>query len=148
MNFRSSGVILLSIVLSGCAVQRAQVAQDAKAKMVGMTKEQILACMGPAANKAVEGQTEVWSYASGNGFRSTVATSNVTTTAEATQIGNQISGSAMSSGVGTAISSRRSCTINVVMNGGVVSAVNYQGPTGGLITQGEQCAFAVEACSK
>jgi hypothetical protein len=31
---------------------------------------------------------------------------------------------------------------------GAVSAVNYQGPTGGLITAGEQCAYAVEPCVK
>jgi hypothetical protein len=36
----------------------------------------------------------------------------------------------------------------VVMSGGAVSAVNYQGPTGGLITAGEQCAYAVDACVK
>ena len=35
--------------------------------MVGMSKEQILACMGPPANKAAEGQTEVWGYNSGDG---------------------------------------------------------------------------------
>jgi hypothetical protein len=29
-----------------------------------------------------------------------------------------------------------------VMVGGRVSNVNYTGPTGGLISQGEQCAFA------
>ena len=26
--------------------------------------------------------------------------------------------------------------------------VNYSGPTGGLITEGEQCAFAVQNCTK
>jgi len=34
------------------------------------------------------------------------------------------------------------------MTGGYVTAVNYQGPTGGLLTCGEQCAYAVEACTK
>ena len=36
----------------------------------------------------------------------------------------------------------------MVFAGGAVSAVNYQGPTGGLITAGEQCAYAVDACVK
>jgi len=34
--------------------------------MIGLIKEQVLACMGPPASKATEGPTEVWSYPSGN----------------------------------------------------------------------------------
>jgi hypothetical protein len=30
---------------------------------------------------------------------------------------------------------------------GRVSRVNYVGPTGGLLTGGEQCAFAVQNCT-
>ena len=60
-------VVVLGTALAGCAIQRAQVAQDARAQMVGMSKEQVLACMGPPGNKAAEGATEVWSYASGDG---------------------------------------------------------------------------------
>ncbi|MHC2535998.1 hypothetical protein ACVJMY_005567 [Bradyrhizobium diazoefficiens] len=123
---RVLGVVALAAALCGCAIQRAQVAQDARAQMVGMSKEQVLACMGPPANKAAEGQTEVWSYNSGDG---TVVAS----------------GSA-SYGSFSGRSSQRFCHINVVMSGGAVAAVNYQGPTGGLITAGEQCAYAVDAC--
>jgi hypothetical protein len=36
--------------------------------------------------------------------------------------------------------------VNVVMTDGRVSNVNYVGDTGGPITQGEQCAFAVRNC--
>ncbi|GLR97960.1 MULTISPECIES: hypothetical protein [Bradyrhizobium] len=140
--------VALSVTLAGCAIQRAQVAQDARAQMVGLSKEQVLGCMGPPANKAAEGQTEVWSYASGNGFSSTVATADVSTSGQAARVGNQVYGSANSTGFGTAVSTRRFCTVNVVMTNGLVSAVNYQGPTGGLLTAGEQCAFAVDACVK
>jgi hypothetical protein len=116
--------------------------------MVGFTKEQILACMGPPGSKAAEGQTEVWSYASGNGYSSTIASTDVSTTGQASRFGNQVYGSANSTGFGTAISTRRFCTVNVVMINGAVTAVNYQGPTGGLLTAGEQCAFVVDACVK
>ncbi len=58
---------MVALAVSGCAFQRAQVAKVAQTKMVGMTKEQVLRCMGPLAQKAAEGQTEVWTYASGNG---------------------------------------------------------------------------------
>jgi hypothetical protein len=141
-------VVALGVTLAGCAIQRAQVAQDARAQMVGFSKEQILGCMGPPGNKAAEGQTEVWSYASGNGFSSTIATADVNTTGQASRMGNQVYGSANSTGFGTAISTRRFCTVNVIMTNGLVNAVNYQGPTGGLLTAGEQCAFAVDACVK
>lgn len=141
-------LIVAALLLAGCAFERAKVAQDAQGSMVGLAKEQVLACMGPPQNKATEGQTEVWSYASGNGYNSTIAATNVQTNGQAQVVGNQVYGSSNSSGFGTAVSRRRFCTVNVVMTGGFVSAVNYQGPTGGLLTGGEQCAYAVEACTK
>lgn len=123
---RILGVVALSVTLAGCAIQRAQVAEDARAQLVGMSKEQILTCMGPPASKAAEAQTEVWSYNSGDG--TVVASGSVS--------GGSFSG----------VSSSRFCKINLVFAAGSVSAVNYQGPTGGLITAGEQCAYAVNAC--
>ena len=107
-------------LVAGCAIQRAQIAQDARSSMVGLTREQTLACMGPPAAKATEGATEVWSFDSGNGM---------------TQYGN-----------GVAI--RRSCKVNLTMSAGRISRVDYLGPTGGLLTEGEQCAFAIENCMK
>jgi hypothetical protein len=92
-----------------------------------MTKEQILGCMGPPVAKAAEGATEVWSYSSGN------AQTDL----------------AISGGRGWAMgtSTQRFCTVNVTMADGRVSRVNYVGPTGGLLTPGEQCAFALQNCS-
>jgi hypothetical protein len=145
---RLIAAVALTFVLTGCAIQRSQEAQQARISMVGMTKEQILACMGPAGQKAVEGQTEVWSYASGNGWSGTVASATGSGTSQATFSGNQVNGSSSGSASGTAVSTKRFCTVNVVMSGGFVSAVNYSGPTGGILTGGEQCAFAIEACVK
>src|SRR5260370_25152717 len=65
---RILGIVALGVALSGCAIQRAQVAQDARVQMVGLSKEQILSCMGAPVNKAAEGNTEVWGYTSGNGM--------------------------------------------------------------------------------
>jgi hypothetical protein len=120
--------LLVAGALGSCAIQRAQVAADAQVEMVGLTKEQLLACMGPPANKAAEGATEVWSYSSGNGFTSA-----------------SVSGG---NGWATGVSTRRFCTVNVTINDGRVSRVNYLGPTGGLLTGGEQCAFAVQNCAR
>jgi hypothetical protein len=115
--------------------------------MVGLTKEQVLACMGPPANKAAEGATEVWSYYSGNDH-TTVSDlgTNTTSTSIAGGPGNAAgTASTLSSGIG--IASRRYCNVGVVMAGGRVSRVNYSGPTGGALTGGEQCAFAVQNCT-
>jgi hypothetical protein len=59
---------------------------------------------------------------------------------------NYATGSASTLGSGFGVSSRRYCTVNVVVSAGRVSRVNYSGPTGGLLTAGEQCAFAVQNC--
>jgi hypothetical protein len=127
-KLRILGFVALGAALGGCAFQRAEIAQDARTQMVGLSKEQVLACMGAPANKAAEGATEVWGYASGNGM--TVASASYD------RYG------------GTAVSSSRFCNINIVMTSGRVTAVNYTGPTGGLLTAGEQCAYAVNACVK
>jgi hypothetical protein len=44
------------------------------------------------------------------------------------------------------VTKQRFCKVDIVMTKGVVSEVNYSGPTGGILTQGEQCAFAVQNC--
>ncbi len=82
--------------------------------------------MGPPINKAAEGATEVWSYPSGNGRTDVDA----------------VGGRGWASGTET----KRFCTVNVTMSAGQVSRINYVGPTGGLLTAGEQCAFALSNC--
>jgi hypothetical protein len=148
MNFWIVPAVLAgaAVILSGCAIQRAVVATDAQEKMVGLTKERVLGCMGPPAAKAAEGATEVWSYGSGDGRVTTVASG--VSQANATAYGGPgyASGNATGFGVGTATTTRRFCTVNVTMTAGRVSRVNYVGPTGGLLTPGEQCAFAVQNC--
>jgi hypothetical protein len=130
--FSPMAALVLPVALSACAIQRAQQANDAQTKMIGMSKEQVFACMGPPAAKAIEGATEVWSYNSGNGA----------TVASASLVGQN------GFATGVARSSSRFCTVNVTMVNGSVSRMNYVGPTGGLLTQGEQCAFVLQNCLK
>lgn len=99
--------------------------------MVGLSKEDVLACMGPPVNKMAEGDTEVWADNSGNGMTIGSSTANIITS-------SMISGSSYET--------QRFCTVNIVMQDGRVSRLNYAGPTGGLLTVGEQCAFAVQNC--
>ncbi len=129
------GVLVLTAVAVGaCEIQRAQQASDAQTTMVGMEKEQVLACMGPPAGMAALGGTEVWTYNSGNGRTDTDAWASAW------------GGWRSAFGVGSSSSTSRFCKIDVVMNGGRVARVNYTGPTGGLLTDGEQCAFAIRNC--
>lgn len=143
-------VVCFALASAGCAVQRAVVAQGAQEKMVGMSREQVLACMGPPATKAAEGATEVWSYGSGNDRTTTIGTGYAQTNGSIAgeRRGNQFSatGEATTTSLATVNSSRRYCTVNVVMTDGRVSRLNYAGPTGGILTGGEQCAFAIQNC--
>jgi hypothetical protein len=129
-------LLLLLFVLTGCSLQRAQEAEQAKAQMIGMPKEAVFACMGPPAQKSSEGATEIWSYPSGNRRVDTV-----------TSFGGSTSGGAVY-GAGVGVSRARFCVVNLVIVDGNVQAVNYNGPTGGLLTHGEQCAYAIENCLK
>lgn len=121
-------------LLTGCAVQRAQVASDAREQMLGLSKERVLACMGPPSGRMAEGATEVWSYGSGDG----------TTVSSGSATSSRVFGQPVVDA--TVVSHQRFCRVNVVMTAGKVSQVNYSGPTGGLLTAGEQCAYAVQNC--
>ena len=150
MRNATVGVVLgiAAVCLAGCAIERAQVAHDAQSRMVGLTKEQLLACMGPPAAKAAEGATEVWSYNSGNDHTQTAVFGQSVTNASAIGGRGYASGTAFTTGTGVGASHRRYCTVNVVVSGGRVSRINYSGPTGGLLSVGEQCAYAVQNCAR
>lgn len=140
-------VFISLLFLSACAVQRAEVAREAQDKMIGLSKERLLACMGVPAGKMTEGGTEVWSYNSGDGKQVSVATANTAGQFSAQRNGNSITGQSTSSTIGSRITTSRFCTINITFQEGAVSSVQYQGPTGGILTRGEQCAYAVENCT-
>jgi hypothetical protein len=122
-------------VLAGCAIQRAQIAEDAQHRIVGFSQEQVLGCMGPPAAKQTAGDTEVWAYPSGG------ATSSFST-AQSFWSGYN----ATAWGFGE--SQNLYCIVDVVFSDDRVTAVNYQGRTGALATQGEECAYAVNNCLK
>jgi hypothetical protein len=97
---RTLVAVVIAACVADCAGQRAQIANYAQNKMIGLTK-------GTPASKATEGATEVWSYPSESRF----------------------------------------CTVNVTMMDGRVKRMNYVGPTGDLLSQNEQCFFAVANCT-
>jgi hypothetical protein len=123
-------IMLGAAALAGCAFERAQIADDARARMVGMSKQQVLACMGPPTSRMAEAEIEVWSYRSTNG--------HIDVSSSSQAMGHTATGSA--------VATSRFCDVQVVLRGGRVERLNYAGPTGGLLTEGEQCAYAVTNC--
>ena len=130
-SMRSFVPFVLLFCLTGCAMQRADDAAAAKKHMVGMAREEVLACMGPPKRKASEGVTEVWSYMS--------------TDKNAQSIGNSLTSGDFK--VSSTSRDKSFCTVNVVMKNGVVSAILYNGPTSStLFAEDDQCGYAVKNC--
>lgn len=122
-------LVLISGALWGCAAQqRAETAKRAQAELIGLSKADLLACAGAPVRVASSSNTEVLTYIGGG---------------DSTIIGG---GAASTTGGGVATALRRYCEVTFVMRGGRVEKVNYAGRTGGLITEGEQCAFVVQNC--
>ena len=130
----------LMLFVSSCAFQRAEVASKAKNSMIGMTKESVLACMGPPARQAATGETEVWSYPSGGDTNTFISATGSTNSL------GQTNAFGSSHHVHLYCVVNMYCVVNIVMSGGRVTAVNYTGRTGRWATQGEQCAFAIQNC--
>jgi len=53
---------------------------------------------------------------------------------------------AQSSGFASALTRNRYCVVNIVIRNGAVAAVSYVGNTGGLVSQGSECAYTVQSC--
>jgi len=61
---RCLSALLVCLPAAACVFQRAQVADEAQHQLVGMTKGQILSCMGAPAGQTAADNVEVWSYPS------------------------------------------------------------------------------------
>src|SRR5450755_3503807 len=90
-------VLGLVVMLSACAFGRSDDAQFAKKHMIGLSKEQVLICMGPPDKRTKVDATEVWQYKSSDGSHSNSGTSYK----------DKATGLSFSNGGG----SRESCTV-------------------------------------
>jgi len=128
------GLVLVAIttLLAGCASTkfgRADLAERAKVELVGKSKKDILMCAGVPVRSQQAKNMEFMTYSSGGDTDAYVA-----------------GGAGSSAGGGTASVKKRYCEVTFVLKDGVVEKVNYAGRTGGLITEGEQCAFILQNC--
>jgi hypothetical protein len=120
--------LILSLIAS-CAIQRAEIATKAQSSMIGMSKQQILQCMGAADSTQIVGVVESWKYHSGGESHATTNISNYGEFATAS----------------TSVT-KRYCEVNILFSNDSVTNINYSGRTGGLLSKGEQCAYAVSNC--
>ncbi len=119
---------LLVLTMSACA-ERPEVDQIAQQDMIGLSKRDILACMGaPAQRHALGEGTEIWTYAVG------------TTTTDSPPWAAGLNFSALPPPA--------PCDVRVIMTNARVSQVGYEMPDGRALPSGRQCTFAVEACAR
>ena len=97
--------------------------------MIGLSKRDILACMGaPAQRHALGEGTEIFTYAVGH------------TTTDSPP---------WTAGLNFSLSAKPApCDVQVVMTNAHVSQVSYLMPDGQALPSGRQCAFAVQACAR
>jgi hypothetical protein len=119
---------LLALALAACA-ERPEVDQIAQQDMIGLSKRDILACMGaPAQRHALGEGTEIWTYSVG------------TTTTDSPPWAAGLNFSALPPPA--------PCDVRIVMTNAHVSQVGYEMPDGRALPSGRQCTFAVEACAR
>jgi hypothetical protein len=132
MKFARILLISISIAsiasLSGCKYNRVKTAQVAKTEMIGMSKGELLSCAGVPDKAMSSNGTEFLSYRSGG---------------ETSYSANTIYGYNATTFIN---SSFRFCYITIYLKNDKVRSVKYSGKTGGLFTQGEQCAYVLENC--
>jgi hypothetical protein len=102
---------------------------------------------GAMSQKAAEGATEVGAYNSGND-RTMVNTFGTSTTNASVSGGPGYASGTASTRRVQAGGSRPAANMSVVIADVRVNRVNYSGPRGGILTGGEQCAFAVQNCTR
>jgi hypothetical protein len=119
---------LAALALVGCALGP-DVDPIAQQAMIGLSKQDILACMGePSGRRALDDGTEIWTYASGR----------TTTDTPPWAVGLSFSAWAPPS----------PCDVRVVMTKARVSQIGYAMPDGRSLPSGRQCSFAVEPCAR
>ena len=133
-----STIMLGAILLSACALQRARIAERAKTDMIGLSKPEILDCMGQPDSRSGGDGFEQWTYSRSDnpGIGDFGGASN----SRAPNVG--IGGETQTTARG------RYCVATVTFRRDSVSSIRFSGTTGGIVTRDEQCAFLVSACTR
>jgi hypothetical protein len=124
--------LVIAGLLAGCASTkfgRADLAERAKVELIGKSKKDILMCAGVPVRSEQAENMEFMTYYSGGDSDAYIA-----------------GGAGSSAGGGAVSVKKRYCEVTFILRNGIVEKVNYAGRTGGLITEGEQCAFVLQNC--
>jgi hypothetical protein len=129
LNKSVAALGLAAALLGGC--QPLEVDQAAQQSMIGLSKRDILACLGEPAQRAKAGdRTEIWTYVGGRmrGY-----------------------GPQWAIGLNTNLipfASGGRCDVVMVMTNARVSEVGYTAVDGLSLPLGQECLFPVERCVK
>ena len=118
-----------ALALGGCG--RPEVDQIAQQWMIGLSKRDALACLGPPARRAAVGErTEIWTYVGGEmrGYGPQWAIGLNTNLPPFAWPGQ--------------------CEVRLVITNARVSQVAYSASDGGALPLGRECLFPVERCVK
>jgi hypothetical protein len=128
-QFAAPAALIAALTLSGC--QPLEIDQVAQQSMIGLSKHEILACLGQPAQRVPTGQaTEIWTYTGGQmrGYGPQWAIGLNTNLVPFTAGGN--------------------CDVVVVMTNAHVSEIGYTAVDGTKFPLGQECVFSVERCVK
>ena len=123
--------LIAALALGGCEGQPLEVNQVAQQSMIGLSKREVLACLGPPAERVPAGQaTEIWTYVGGQmrGYGPQWAIPLNTNLLPFAPPG--------------------SCDVVMAMTNARVSEVGYAAIDGGALPLGRECLFPVERCVK
>ena len=128
MRWRIAGFAgLAALAACGCA-EAPETDPIAQARMIGLSKRDVLACLGaPAGRTSPAQRTEIWTYANG-----------VTTTdSPPWAVGTNFS----------LLAPPAPCDVRIVMTNARVSEIAYATPDGRRLPSGRQCSFPVWTCA-
>jgi hypothetical protein len=120
--------VMFALVLGGCAFKRSMEAENAKTKLIGMTKQAFIQCAGEPWEMRSYGATETLLYLNDKKYRKGETIPGKVVYAVKSEIEGQY------------------CEARVAITDGRVSAIRYSGQTGGAFTGGEACAPIVQGC--
>lgn len=152
---RHAIAMLAMFLCIGCTAQKTQVAQQAQppTQLIGMTKAQIMSCMGSPNGLQQTSSGEVWSYPAGapaGGQAANQAFTNALDSNGGTTPGNTGTGAYAGAGApgafGSANGGSHSCAVNIVFSSGKVSAINYLSQNGANL-EGWECTNSVQNCA-
>ncbi len=133
---------VMALLVAACASERAQIATVAQARMIGLTKAQLLACAGAPYAAAIDGDTEILSFEAPDGGEAAGHPTPLAST-RPTNLGQT---SAATFPLGRL--RQKHCIARVVLVGDHVRRVSYVGSAGTPLTDIERCASVVEPCAR